>query len=185
MLSRHHRIISCSFVEPPVEEVMSSVNTTTVAIVAPGLLWGGWIASSETHDIPSVLLNESESDSHHTQLQWSTLFQKSLKAWHLHFRWRFQWHFWTLWSSYITAKRWKILTKEMQNKKLFLQVFDLSLSPIFDQNNSTIPSVAIVAPYRSLFLRDWFNIRCNIFWFQGQTSTAMELLELLPQLLEE
>ena len=109
---------------------------------------------SETHDLSSVLSNESESDSHHTQLWWSRLFQKSVKAWHLHFQWRFQWHFWTLWSSYITAKRWKILTKEMQNKKkLFRQVFDLSLSPIFDQNNSTIPSVAIVAPYRSLFLR--------------------------------
>ena len=182
MLSRQYRIISCNFVEPHVERVMSSVNTTAVAIVAPGLLWGGWIACSETHDIPSVLLNESESDSHHTHMQWSRLFQRSVKACHLHFQWRFQWHFWTLWSSYITAKRWKILTKEMQNKKKFLQVFNLSLSPIFDQNNSTIPSVAIVAPYRSLFLGPWFN---NIFWFQGQTSSAMELLKLLPQLLDE
>ena len=53
--------------------------------------------------------------------------------------------------------------RNAKQKKLFRQVFDLSLSPIFDQNNSTIPSVAIVAPYRSLFLGPWFNILYNIF----------------------
>ena len=47
----------------------------------------------------------------------------------------------------------KNFNKRNAKQKNFLQVFNLSLSPIFDQNNSTIPSVAIVAPYRSLFLR--------------------------------
>ena len=148
MLSRQYRIISCSFVEPQVERVMSSVNTTAVAIVAPGLLWG-WLVSSygETHDFLSVLLNESESDSHHTQLQWSRLFQKSVKAWHLHFQWRFQWHFWTLWSSYITAKRWKILKKKCKTKNFSFR-FSIWAAPPY--------LIRIIRPF--LLLLSWHHI---------------------------
>ena len=51
----------------------------------------------------------------------------------------------------------KNFNKRNAKQKNFLQVFNLSLSPIFDQNNSTIPSVAIVAPYRSLCLMAWFG----------------------------
>ena len=72
----------------------------------------------------------------------------------------------------------------MQNKKLFLQVFDLSLSPIFDQNNSTIPSVAIVAPYRSLFLRLGSTVGAISFDFRDRPLQLWNFLNFFHSFLK-
>ena len=51
---------------------------------------------------------------------------------------------------------WKVMMKDMMGKHIlekkiiFFQVFDVSLSPIFDENDK-FPTIAIVAPYRLLF----------------------------------
>ena len=80
------------------------------------------------------------------------LLQKAIQLWDLHFQCHFHWQFWTISSYYITVKRWYTLKSCDWPKKLVgPQVFKLGLSSVFDQNNSSHPTVAIVVPYRSFF----------------------------------